>query len=281
MLVHPNPGRVVWPAAMIVWGPGFTSAGHSHHSVQLIMALRGHLLIRGGAKGEWRKCGAALVRPDAAHEVDARSTTVLIGFVDSESELGTALVERIEGEICCIPENRVARWRAALGPTLTESRVERWVRTELLHRHRAVRIHPRVNRVLKYLREKLGVSYDFSLKTLSAVSGLSQSRFMHVFTESVGVPLRPYVLWLRVQRASCDLMAGASATSAAHNAGFSDAAHLTRTFRKMLGMTPTDLALRKRASRGVSFDRVESLSRADQSERPQTELSPRARSARA
>jgi len=245
------------------------------------MALRGHLLIRGSAKGEWRKCGAALVRPDAAHEVDARSTTVLIGFVDSESELGTALVERIEGEIFCIPENQVARWRTALGPTLTESRVERWVRTELLHRHRAVRIHPRVNRVLKYLREKLGVSYDFSLKTLSGVSGLSQSRFMHVFTESVGVPLRPYVLWLRVQRASCDLMAGASATSAAHNAGFSDAAHLTRTFRKMLGMTPTDLALRKRASRGVSFDRVEPLSRADQSELPQTELSPRARSARA
>ena len=139
MLVHPNPGRVVWPAAMIVWGPGFTSAGHSHHSVQLIMALRGHLLIRGGAKGEWRKCGAALVRPDAAHEVDARSTTVLTGFVDSESELGTALVERIEGEIFCIPENQVARWRAALGPTLTESRVERWVRTELLHRHRALR----------------------------------------------------------------------------------------------------------------------------------------------
>ena len=107
MLVHPNPGRVVWPAAMIVWGPGFASAGHSHHSVQLLMAMQGNLQIRGGAKDEWMKCGAALVRPDAAHEVDARNTTVLIGFVDSESELGTALGERIEGEICCIPEKEV------------------------------------------------------------------------------------------------------------------------------------------------------------------------------
>ena len=33
------------------------------------MALRGHLLIRGGAKGEWRKCGATLVRPDAAQSL--------------------------------------------------------------------------------------------------------------------------------------------------------------------------------------------------------------------
>jgi AraC-like DNA-binding protein len=258
MLVFPTPGALVWPAAMIVWGPGFTTAGHRHHCVQLVMAMRATLLIRGRSDDEWMKCGAALVRPDALHEVDARDTTVLIGFVDSESELGAALGERIQGGISCISEAQVARWRAALGRTPTEARVERWVRTELLHRRRPVRIHPGVSLVLKHLREELGISDDFSLKTMAAISSLSQSRFMHVFTESTGVPLRPYVLWLRLQRACCDLMAGASVTAAAHSAGFSDAAHLTRTFRRMLGMTPTDLALRKRMSRGVSLDRVDS-----------------------
>jgi AraC-like DNA-binding protein len=257
MLVHPTPGALVWPAAMIVWGPGFVSAGHSHHCFQLLMAMRRTLLIRRGGGDEWMKCGAALVRPDAAHEVDARETTVLIGFVDSESELGAALGERIEGDISRVSAAEVARWRASLGTTPTEARVERWVRKELLHRRRAVKIHPRVTLVLKHLREKLGIVDDFSLKALAGISGLSQSRFMHVFTESVGVPLRPYILWLRLQRASCELMNGASATAAAHSAGFSDAAHLTRTFRRMLGMTPTDLALRKRMSRGVSLDRLD------------------------
>ena len=258
MLIHLIPGRLVWPAAMIVWGPGFTTAGHRHHCVQLIMAMRGTVLIRGNSDDPWMRCGAALVRADAAHEVDARDTTVLIGFVDSESELGAALSERIEDGISCVSESQVARWRAALGRMPTEERVERWVRTELLHRRRPVRIHPGVSLVLKHLRERLGISHDFSLKTLAAISGLSQSRFMHVFTESTGVALRPYILWLRLQRACCDLMAGASITAAAHNAGFSDAAHLTRTFRRMLGMTPTDLALRKRMSRGVTLDRVDS-----------------------
>jgi len=222
------------------------------------MAMRGTLLIRCRSNDQWMKCGAALVRPDAAHEVDARDTTVLIGFVDSESELGAALSESIEGDISCISEAQVARWRAALGRTPTETRVERWVTTQLLHRRRPVRIHPGVSLVLRHLREKLGISDDFSLKTLAGISGLSQSRFMHVFTESMGTPLRPYVLWLRLQRACCDLMAGASVTVAAHSAGFSDAAHLTRTFRRMLGMTPTDLALRKRMSRGVTLDRIDS-----------------------
>jgi imidazolonepropionase-like amidohydrolase len=46
-----------------------------------------------------------------AHEVDARDTTVLIGFVDAESELGAVLSESIEGGISCIRETQVARWR--------------------------------------------------------------------------------------------------------------------------------------------------------------------------
>jgi hypothetical protein len=68
----------------------------------------------------------------------------------------------IEGGISCISQAKVARWREALGRVPTEARVERWVRTQLLHRRSAVRIHPGVSLVLKHLREKLGVSNDFS-----------------------------------------------------------------------------------------------------------------------
>src|SRR5262245_6424465 len=157
MPIYTNPGSLVWPAAMIVWGPGFITAGHSHHCFQLVMAMRGTLLVRGGGRSAWMKTCAVLVRPDIVHEVDARDGTVVLAFVDSESELGTALGERIDGDISCIPEAQVARWRTALGKEPTHARVERWVRTELLHRRRPVKIHPRVNRVLKYLRERLAI----------------------------------------------------------------------------------------------------------------------------
>src|SRR5262249_2236279 len=254
MLMRTPPGSLVWPAAMIVWGPGFTSAAHRHHCVQLVMAMKGTLRIRAGSDDKWLKCGAALIRPDAVHEVDARDTTVLIAFVDAESELGSALCERIEGGILSISPTQLGRWRALLGEGLSDSTVEHWVRTELLPGRRPVQLHPNVHRVINYLREQIGVSDNFSLKTLAEISGLSQSRFMHVFTESVGVPVRPYILWLRLQRAACELMDGRTATEAAHTAGFSDAAHLTRTFRRMLGTTPSDLALRKRMSSGVSVE---------------------------
>jgi len=108
------------------------------------------------------------------------------------------------------------------------------------------RVHPRINRVLISIPERLEDSSDVSLKTLAAICGLSPSRFMHVFTQSVGIPLRQYILGLRLQRACFELTAGATVTSAACRAGFSDAAHLTRTFRRILGITPTELLSQKR-----------------------------------
>jgi AraC-like DNA-binding protein len=254
MLLRARQGMAPWPPAMIVWGPGFTAAPHRHHCVQLLLALRGSLLVRAGRRKAWTKCGAVWVRPDATHEVDARGTTLLIGFINAESDMGAAVSERIEGEIACVPARQVARWRAALGPAPNEARAERWLTKFLMHRGRGVAIHPGVRRVLSHLEEPRIVLDDLSLKTLARIAGLSPSRLMHAFTESVGVPLRPYILWLRLQRASCDLMHGASVTSAAHRAGFSDSAHLTRTFRRMLGATPSDLALLKRLSLGFSVE---------------------------
>src|SRR5262249_17525759 len=103
MMLHRTPGALVWPAAMIVWGPAFTAARHSHHCFQLVMVMHGTLRIRSRPRDKWKTCGAALVRPDASHEVEARGGTLLIGFVDAESELGAALGEKVSSDISCIP----------------------------------------------------------------------------------------------------------------------------------------------------------------------------------
>ena len=253
MLIGAAPGALLWPAAMVVWGPGYVSSGHAHHSVQLVMALRGTLRIRPELGDEWMDCGAALVRPDAKHEVDARDTGVLIAFVESESELGAALGERLRENITRINARTVARWRTALGDvtTLSASQVEGWVRGELLRETKIPELHPRVKRVLRFVRKQLGDPESLSLQNLAKIADLSTSRFVHVFTESVGVSLRPYILWLRLQRASGELMRGVSVTEAAHSAGFSDAAHMTRTFRRMLGTSPSELVRRRQAGRAA------------------------------
>src|SRR5262245_34511454 len=130
MLIHTRPGTLAWPAAMIVWGPGFKATRHRHHCIQLLMAIKGTLLIRRRRGNKWLRYVAALVLPDALHEVDARNTTLLIAFVDAESDWGTALSQRVKTDIFPIPQRELSRWRLKLGTGLSQRRVNRWARTE-------------------------------------------------------------------------------------------------------------------------------------------------------
>jgi AraC-like DNA-binding protein len=82
-----------------------------------------------------------------------------------------------------------------------------------------------------------------SLADAVAVSQLSAGRLRHLFVEQTGLPFKTYVLWLRLQRAVERLAANASLTEAAHDAGFSDSAHFSRTFRRMFGVTPAALRM--------------------------------------
>ena len=215
------------------------------------MALSGTLRFRQRQRQRWTACGAVLVRPDAWHEVNARGTDVLIAFVDAESDLGAVLAERTASEVAMIPPATVAEWRTQLGDpaSLTAARVEPWVTRTLLCDRRPPPIDYRVKRVLRALPGRLAEEAAVSLDAVAASVGLSPSRFMHLFTRSVGVPLRPYVLWLRLQRGARELALGKSVADAAHAAGFSDAAHFTRTFRRMIGATPRQILRRGFAAR--------------------------------
>jgi AraC-like DNA-binding protein len=240
-----------WPAALFLWGPGSWADLHRHHCLQLIMALDGTLRFRQREREPWTACGAVLVRPDAWHEVNARGTDALIAFVDAESELGAALAERATSAVEPIPVATVAEWRTQLGDsaTLTATRVEPWVTGTLLRDRRPPSIDPRVKRVLRDLPGRLAQAEAVSLDAVAASVGLSPSRFLHLFTTSVGVPLRPYVLWLRLQCGARELALGKSVADAAYAAGFSDAAHFTRTFRRMIGATPRQVLQRGFAAR--------------------------------
>ena len=99
------------------------------------------------------------------------------------------------------------------------------------------RVHPRVRRLLHHLHENLAEE-DASLEALAAIAELSPGRLMHAFTTSIGIPLRPYLLWLRAQRAAGAILSGAPLSEAAYGAGFADSAHMSRTFRRMFGITP-------------------------------------------
>lgn len=204
-----------------------------------------------------RPARAILTPPHVPHDIAATDCQLVIVFVEPESSAGELLAQSVSSPAILGDQNgRVD----ALEPTfraLLSAPPQRWAHeTEpvllqilalfgIKPGHRPVRKHPAVARVVRYLRENPHA--DTSLQALSEVARLSPDRLMHAFTEVVGVPIRPYVRWLKLERAAAAIARGTPLSQAAIEAGFADAAHMTRTFRDMYGVTPSELRKRSQS----------------------------------
>jgi AraC-like DNA-binding protein len=98
---------------------------------------------------------------------------------------------------------------------------------------------PRITAALAWLQDHLAT--PVRLDDVAAVVHLSPSRFRHLFVTQTGTSLRAWLLWARMEHAVETAFQGRSWTQAAHEAGFADAAHLTRTCRRVFGLSPTML----------------------------------------
>lgn len=101
-------------------------------------------------------------------------------------------------------------------------------------------IDPRIDLVASWLWTHLPVRVD--LNQLSALCGLSRSRLAHLFTEQVGISIRSYLLWVKMRKAAELFVQDLPRMEVAHAIGFSDSAHLSRSFRSHFALTPSFLS---------------------------------------
>ncbi|MFC2952485.1 helix-turn-helix domain-containing protein [Marinicaulis aureus] len=97
----------------------------------------------------------------------------------------------------------------------------------------------RIVAAIDMIEQRLDAS--IRLEEIASACNLSKSRFAELFRMTTSLSLWQFVLWRRLRRAMLAIGGGDSATRAAHSAGFSDAAHFSRTLRTMFGVTPRDV----------------------------------------
>ncbi|WP_290795713.1 helix-turn-helix domain-containing protein [Flavihumibacter sp. UBA7668] len=102
---------------------------------------------------------------------------------------------------------------------------------------------PLDNRIVLAIRSiRQNIRDTISAAALAAEVHLSEPRFLHLFKEQIGAPLRQYVLWQRTAVAAEAFISGMSAKEAAYEAGFSDPAHFSRSFLQLFGAQPSSYA---------------------------------------
>lgn len=224
-----------------------TTDFHAHHAIQVVLDLGGtfRLIAEDGASSTRMSAVAA----DASHRFEAEGRLALL-FVEPESRMGRAVAARYftggESLADLQPEPELSAAIARLAelgdqPDQALAAAGKELIALMALGERAGVPDYRIRRVIAWAIDHLDQS--LSLKEAVPVAGLSSGRLRHLFVEQTGLPFKTYLLWLRLSRAVGVAATGASLTTAAHDAGFSDSPHFSRTFRRMFGVAPAALGI--------------------------------------
>jgi len=245
---HRSGRLALWDGMGLFIGPALETTIHAHHALQVAIGLERPLRVG-------RSCAPPLLAPaviivaDVPHFVDGSGDLAAMIYLDPESARAGTLrrtwrdreVVDLYGDVA----HQAARlFLDAWHRREPKEKLATVCRTVLdlvgVTEERTADLDPRIRRVLARLSGSGGV--QIAAATLAAEVALSPGRLGHLFREQVGLPIRRYVLWRRMEAALSAAERGASLTDAAHEAGFADSAHLSRTFRKMFGLPPSAVA---------------------------------------
>ncbi len=212
---------------------------HAQHGAGLLVGLDRDVIVTAPGRSPVRARVVA-VPPDVLHAAHGEGAGVGLLY-DPELAPHVAAYTRAHGGAFAVEDRLAARLvdavtqhRASLGRADVlaglAQEASRWIADASPPRRR---MDPRVARLLDTLRTP-------ELERAAGEHDVSAAHLRALFVRDVGVPIRIFRLWRRLL-AAAEALGRVDATSAAHEAGFADLAHFSRTCRRMLGFSPTEL----------------------------------------
>ena len=220
---------------------------HRHHALQIIFGFAKPFIVH--TETGKRKQRAVILRPNIMHTIDTQGNLLAIMLLSPEEEASKRIAATyLQDKDIAILEDDLIRpliieLMDATVPDFPEEYVKQTFEDIVYKLSKSwdpdFSFDPRIENVLKMIHEH--PSKKISASEIAEEISLSQSRLIHLFKEQLGIPIRRYLLWHRLLAAINSLPTTEDLTSAAHDAGFADSAHLSRTFKDMFGVPPSEI----------------------------------------
>ena len=207
---------------------------HAHYAWKIHVGLDAPVWV--DHEGQRKVARIAIVPPGVAHATGAEGLSVA-AFVAPGSRGSSRrgpTQPKLLGDRAAEPFLRICREVDPDVRGCTEELVDALAARMFRERPRPVDA-----RVLTSL-ERLAARPDLPFTELSDSAGLSLDRLSRLVVADTGQSLRVHRLWFRLLGTLPMLAAGEGLAAVAAHAGFSDHAHLTRTFRRFLGRAPSE-----------------------------------------
>lgn len=234
----------VWNSNMLFIGKAIDTSAHKHHNIQISIGLSNSFNLK--IDDAWKEYGAIIIDKDQLHQFDGRDEWQLFILMDAETmqsrQIRRELLAQKKVHEFSVNRDEIITWlnRLIYEKDISVKEVfDKIIRCIIPVENKLSPLEPRVQNVINSIHQL--PEKNISVSYLASIAYLSESRFMHIFKEQVGIPIRSYLLWFWMIKAIKHIMSGATFTDAAHQTGFTDSAHFCHVFKRMFGMKLSDV----------------------------------------
>ena len=218
---------------------------HRHHLLQLTVAIEDNFNLL--LDGVWTKSNGIIIKPDFNHQLNGSGSSQILLLIDPESDEGIHIMKsHLKGDpyihIDMEPLRKIIinSLKSIKEKTIPlEVIINKILLTLGTETKDYSKIDSRIVKtinLIKNLEDK-----KILIKDLAKEASLSESRIQHLFKDEIGISIKRYLLWRRLIDAISLIRKYSDLTTAAHGAGFSDSAHMSRTFRDSFGLNLSEI----------------------------------------
>ena len=247
-MTEPKPKLYLGLGRMLKIGPHWQNELHDHYVIQMSLSQEKSFLIR-LKDGEWQRTKAVLINSNISHQIKDFDENLIHFSIVPDRRRGINLQKYVLDHQpikfldhfdlsyylnqfrICVKDNQ----SCTMAFQICENLIDFLTGVQF-----KANVDNRILKVMSIIQDN--ISETTLARTLAESIYISEDRFLHLFKEQLGLPLRQYILYQRIMFATKEFLSGKSLTEAAFSAGFSDSAHFSRTFHEINGVKPSILS---------------------------------------